>query len=141
MRRPVRFASEAMLHQQVCDYLRLRYPYTVWRTDFAAGLKLPPQVAIRHKRLQSSAGFPDITIFEPSHVMYGEYPLLAIELKAEGVELYKKDGTLRANPHIEEQAEMLQKLRDRGYKAEFAVGFDQARNLIDQYLRGGTSLF
>ena len=36
--------------------------------------------------------------------------------------------------HIEEQAEMLKKLRERGYKAEFAVGFEEAKQIIDEYL-------
>lgn len=36
--------------------------------------------------------------------------------------------------HIEEQAEMLKELRHRGYKAEFAVGFEQAKQIIDDYL-------
>ena len=130
-----------MVHQQVCDYLKLRYPQVIFRTDFASGLKLPPQVAIRHARHQSSRAFPDIVIYEPSHVLYGDYPLLAIELKAEGVELYKKDGTLRKNEHFQEQAAMLQKLRDKGYKAEFSIGFEPTRKLIDEYLTGGSPIF
>jgi hypothetical protein len=130
-----------MVHQQVCDYLKMRYPAVIFRTDFASGLKLPPQVAIRHARHQSGRAFPDLVIYEPSHVLYGDYPLLAIELKAEGIELYKKDGTLRKNEHIEEQAAMLQKLRDKGYKAEFCIGFEPARKLIDEYLTGGSPLF
>lgn len=139
--RPIKFNSEAVVHQQVCDYLRMRYPYAIWRTDFAAGLKLPPAVAIRHARHQSSRAFPDIQIIEPSHALYGDYHELFIEVKAPDVILYKKDGTLRANPHVAEQAEMLQKLRERGHKAEFAIGFDQARKLIDEYLTGGSPLF
>lgn len=130
-----------MVHQQVCDYLRLQYPWAIWRSDFAAGLRLPPAVAIRHAKQQSSRAFPDITIFEKSHVLYGDYNALHIELKAPDVKLYKKDGSLRANEHVEEQADMLGKLRDRGYEAQFAVGFDEARKLIDLYLRGGTSVF
>ena len=37
--------------------------------------------------------------------------------------------------HIEEQAEMLEKLRARGYRAEFGVGFDGCKKIIDNYLR------
>ena len=129
------------MHQQVCDYLKLRYPQVIFRTDFASGLKLPPAVAALHSRLQSDKSWPDLQIAEPSHVLYGNYSNLYIELKAPDVVLYKQDGKLRKNPHIEAQAEMLQKLRDRGYKAEFAVGFDAARKLIDEYLTGGSPLF
>ena len=130
-----------MVHQQVCDYLKLRYSGVLFRTDFAAGIKLPPNVAVQHSRLQSSKSWPDLQIVEPSHVLYGDYKGLFIELKAPDVVLYKQDGTLRKNEHIESQAEMLQKLRDRGYKAEFAVGFDAARKLIDEYLTGGSPIF
>lgn len=140
-RRVVKFGSEQMVHQQVVDYLKLRYPWALFRTDFAAGLKLPAPVAIRHAKLQSGKSWPDLHIAEPAHVLYGEYHGLFIELKGEGVQLYKKDGSLRANEHTEAQAEVLAKLRDRGYKAEFAVGFDQARELIDLYLTGGKPTF
>lgn len=140
-RRVVKFGSEEMVHQQVVDYIKLRYPWAIFRTDFASGLKLPAPVAIRHARLQSERAFPDLTIYEPAHVLYGDYPLLAIEIKGECVELYKKDGTLRKNEHVEEQAVMLQKLRDRGYDAHFAIGFNQARELIDLYMTGGKPTF
>lgn len=32
------------------------------------------------------------------------------------------------------QAEMLERLRAQGYKATFAVGFDQAKQIINSYL-------
>ncbi|WP_156424553.1 hypothetical protein [Arthrobacter sp. EpRS71] len=64
-----------------------------------------------------------------------------MELKREGTVIYKQDGTLRKDEHLEEQAIMLQRLRDRGYKAEFAVGFQEARKLIDEYLTGGSPIF
>ena len=57
-----------------------------------------------------------------------------LELKAEGTRLYKKDGTLRKNKHIEEQAEILDKLNKSGYYARFAVGYDQAIRIITNYL-------
>lgn len=37
--------------------------------------------------------------------------------------------------HIEEQAEMLEKLRARGYKAEFGIGLEECKKIIDEYLR------
>jgi hypothetical protein len=141
MRRPVKYNSEAMLHQQITEYLKIRYSYVLFRTDFAAGLKLSMPQAVLHKKLQASRAWPDLQIAERSHVLCGEYTGLFIELKAEGVTLYKKDGTLRKDEHLEEQAAMLQRLRDRGYKAEFAIGFAEARKLIDEYLTGGSPLF
>ena len=140
-RRPYRYNSEAVLHQQVTEYLKIKYPAVLFRTDFAAGLKMSMPQAILHKKLQASKAWPDLQIAERSHPPYGDYPVMYIELKAEDVKLYKKDGTLRSNPHVEEQAAMLQRLRDRGYKAEFAVGFGEARKLIDEYLTGSSSVF
>lgn len=86
--------------------------------------------AVRHKRLQSGRAWPDLFIAEPRGSKHG----LFIELKATNI--FKKDGTLRANPHVAEQEEMLKQLRSRGYRAEFAVGFAAARQLVDSYLSG-----
>ncbi len=36
--------------------------------------------------------------------------------------------------YIEEQAGVLEKLRQRGYRAEFAVGLDAALDIITEYL-------
>ena len=62
----------------------------------------------------------------------GHYCGLFIELKAKTI--YKKDGSLLANDHVAEQKTMLEWLETRGYMARFAVGFDEAKKLIDDYL-------
>lgn len=64
---------------------------------------------------------------------------LFLELKKEGTRLKKKNGEW-ATEHINEQAEMLEELRKRGYCAEFAVGFGEAKKIIDDYLMGIVSL-
>jgi hypothetical protein len=61
---------------------------------------------------------------------------LFLELKREGTRIYKKDGTLVADQHIREQHTLLVELERRGYMACFAVGFDQAKQIIDEYLGG-----
>lgn len=58
---------------------------------------------------------------------------LYIELKKEGTHLKKKNGDW-ATEHIAEQAKVLEDLRSRGYCAEFAVGFEEAKKIIDEYL-------
>lgn len=130
--------SEATLHQQVCDYLRLRYPHVLFRTDMAAGMKLSPGMAIRHKRLQSGRAWPDLFIAHVNRTGSLVVCGLFLELKREGVRIYKKDGSLVSDPHIQEQAAVLERLRERGYKAEFGVGFDQCRLIIDEYLEDAT---
>lgn len=60
---------------------------------------------------------------------------LFLELKKEGTRLQKKNGEW-STEHIAEQAKILEKLRQRGYCAEFAIGFDEAKKIIDEYLGG-----
>ena len=61
---------------------------------------------------------------------------LMIELKKEGTRIFKKDGTLVADEHIREQFDMLEDLRRRGYAAEFGIGFENTKKIIDDYLGG-----
>ena len=63
-----------------------------------------------------------------------KYAGLMIELKKAGTRIYRKDGRLVSDAHIREQFDMLEQLRQRGYKAEFACGFDEAKKIIDEYL-------
>ncbi len=121
--------AEGRLHEKVCDYLRLRYPGVIFRTDFAAGIKMTMGQAIRHKRLQYSRAYPDLFVAEPRNGQSG----LFLELKA--ADIYKKDGNLKTSDHLKAQDEMLYALRARGYTAHFAIGFDHAKKLIDAYLR------
>lgn len=93
-------------------------------------MKLSIGMAARHRRLQSGRAWPDIFIYHPSNGYYG----LALELKADGVRVYLKNGELAANEHFREQAEVLQQLQDRGYQATFAAGWDEAKAVIDDYL-------
>ncbi len=145
MRRIKKFNSELNLYQQIATYLQLQYPDVIYRFDLAADLKLTPGQAIRHKKLHPKRGYPDLFIAQskeicwmevgdkliPTRWIYGLY----IELKKDGTRLKKKDGSW-ASEHIAEQAEALEKLRQVGYKAEFAVGFEQAKQIIDEYLKG-----
>lgn len=121
-------SKEGILHKQVCDYLRLQYPTTIFRTDFAAGAKMTFGQAARHKRLQSGRAYPDLFIAEAKKGWHG----LFIELKA--VNIYTLKGKLKSDKHLLEQDQMLDRLQSKGYKAEFAVGFDHARAIIDNYM-------
>lgn len=122
--------SERTLHRAVCDYIRLQYPDVIFNTDLSGATKLTVGQAVALKSLRSGRGFPDLVIYEPRDGWYG----LFIELKQEGTKLTKKNGD-SATVHIEEQTNMLIELNDRGYKAEFAVGFDEAKTIIDNYLK------
>ena len=130
--------KEELLHLKVCDYLRKNYPDVLFRTDFSSGMKMSPGQAAKHKKFQKSRAWPDLFIAESGVVEFKEDGLIAHLRKngmfLDGVKLYKKDGTLRKNKHIEEQAEILDKLNESGYYARFAVGYDQAIRIITDYL-------
>lgn len=94
---------------------------------------------MRQKRLQGGRrSWPDMFIAEPRTHRAGAdtyyYNGLFIELKRPGVKIYTKYGELVANKHIREQETVLEQLRQRGYVAEFACGFDEAKKIIDEYL-------
>jgi hypothetical protein len=141
--------KESNLHYQVAQYLKLAYPRLIFRTDFSAGAKMTMGQAVRHKSLQSGRAYPDIFIARPKKFKNGEwYHGLFIELKRDGTKLKRdKNGTkiLQGDTkvrlvfdwfdkHIEEQADVLYALEQEGYKAVFAVGFEEAKRIIDHYL-------
>ena len=143
MRRIPKYSSEHSLYEQIARYLQLQYPNIIYRFDIAADLKLTPGQAAKHKRLHPKRGYPDLFIAEPSTNIWNnpvrEWGLhfgLYIEIKTESNSPYKKDGTFKKDKHLEEQAEMLENLRASGYRAEFGVGFDECKQIIDEYLRG-----
>lgn len=148
MRRLPKYNSEHNLYEQVARYLQLQYPDVIYRFDIAADLKLTPGQAAKHKRLHPERGYPDLFIAKPKEVkvktaLGGGYILveaktlsgLYLEIKTESNSPYKKDGTLKKDQHLEEQAKMLEKLRARGYRAEFGVGFEGCKQIIDEYFK------
>lgn len=132
--------TELELQAQVADYLRLQYPSVLFHSDFGSGIKLTMGQAIKQKRLQGGRrSWPDMMVAETvlkrrEDGTYTAYSGLFVELKKEGTRIFKKDGTLVSDAHIREQFDMLEQLRRRGYMAEFACGFDEAKKIIDEYL-------
>lgn len=133
--------TEAELQSQVAIYLRMKYPDVIFHSDFGSGVRLRPHQA-RMQKIQNGGrrAWPDMFIAHPVEVDHGQpswrkYAGLFIELKKDGTRLKKKDGSW-ASEHIAEQAAMLSELQHRGYMADFAIGFDQATRLIDEYLGG-----
>ena len=121
--------SEAKLHAQVCDYIRLQYPKALFNSD-ASGLRLTMGQAIKMKRLRSSRGYPDLMIYEPRRDYHGFF----IELKREGEKLFNRKGDWRTD-HLREQADMISDLKNRGYYATFGIGFEDAKLQIDKYMK------
>ena len=122
--------KEEFLHLKVCDYLRKNYPDVLFRTDFSSGMKMSPGQAAKHKKFQKSRAWPDLFIAESNTLASG----LFLEIKAENVIVFNRNGKIRKNKHLIEQDKMLKELRKKGYRARFAIGYNQAIFEIQQYL-------
>lgn len=160
VRRIKKFNSEENLQIQVVDYLRLQYPNVLFHSDYGSGINLTIGQAVIQKRLNGGRrAWPDMFIarhkmlpvaneYAPNGYDVRCFGGLFLEIKKDGTKLkrekdckniLKGDTKLRKagdwwDKHIEEQAEKLEQLRNEGYKAEFAVGFEQAKKIIDEYL-------
>lgn len=100
----------------------------MFRTDkdgqFAKGSALWDKARQKGKR-----GFPDLIIANK----IGAYNGLVIELKKEGISVFKKDGSLRSDEHLQDQSWWLAWFSDMGCYTRFAIGFDEAKEMIDNY--------
>ena len=126
--------QEEQIQIQVSHYLRLQYPNVIFTFD-AAGLRLPIGLAVKAKKMRSGRGLPDMLILEPSITPSGKvYHGLFLELKVNYNDVYLKNGELRKNKHIGEQANNLYELNRKDYYATFAFGFNGAKGVIDNYM-------
>ena len=122
--------AEENLQLRVCKYLRESWPGVHFVCDYAAGIKLTKQQAIKAAKMRSADKLPDMYIFASR----GGFSGLIVELKTEG-KLRLKDGQINNQAHTQAQAERLAELRTEGYKAEFAEGFYEAVEIISEYLK------
>jgi hypothetical protein len=121
--------TERRIHTRLCAYLRERYPNVRFITTLDG--EYFGQFQAQHVRaLQWGAGAPDLLIFQPNGKYYG----LALELKRDTANPFKKDGKLKKNEHIQEQADWLDYLQEVGWRALFAVGYENAMDIIDEYM-------
>jgi hypothetical protein len=126
-----KYSLEYILCRKIAYYIRAQYPNILFHFDYA-GNNLSKAQSGMMKAIQGRRGWPDLFIAEPGNRF--KYHGLFIEIKAEGTRVFKKNGQI-ADEHLKEQYDMLLELESRGYMAEFAVGFDQAKQLIDKYLK------
>lgn len=128
---------EYQLCKQIAAYLRLKHPKIIYHFDLT-GLSLSKAQAGMAKAIQYGRGFPDLFIAQAAPRKEGDkivcYNGLFLELKAEGTRLLKKDGSI-ATPHLVEQYDMINRLRNAGYRAHIVVGYDQAVRIIEEYLK------
>ena len=122
--------KEQELQIAVSTYIKMQYPNVIFTSE-SAGINLKFHQAIINKKCRSGNGLPDLWILEASNGYNG----CLIELKKEGTKLFKKDGELLRDAHLFEQYNTILKLREKGYYSDFAVGFENAKKVIDNYLK------
>lgn len=146
--------QEEVIQEKVANYLVQNYPDVLFHSDYGSGVKLTKYQSAKQKRLNGGRrAWPDMIIAAPVYEMNipitpipvsGGYGLF-LELKKEGENLYAQrklndpsklslDGRVYADKHLKEQADVLYKLRQAGYCAEFAIGYDEAISIIANYL-------
>lgn len=126
--------KESDLQIKVADYLRYKYPHVLFHSDFGSGIKMTKGQAVKQYRQNGGRrGWPDMFIAQPVGIDGKTICGCFIELKKEGTRIYKKDGS-PATPHIAEQLKVLEELGQRGYYCYIVAGFDQAKEVIDDYL-------
>lgn len=135
------------MQMMVCRYLKMQYPNVIFRSDFGSGYYFGADsraraAAGRQRAMQSSRSWPDLFIYHPTVVQGKEGPRkfygCALELKKDGTTIIvtrgERKGHLTSDPHIQEQFLMLKELARLGYYSNFAVGFDEAKKIIDWYM-------
>ena len=125
--------KEQDIYNQLSTWLKLQFPNLIWRWDFSAGQKMSVGMAMRMKKMQCGVSYPDLFIAKP----IGKYAGCYIEVKLPDTDIYqKRDGLKFSTPHIQAQAECMERLRKEGYYAEFGRGFENCRQQIEFYLTG-----
>jgi hypothetical protein len=115
---------ESILAKRVSAYLLTTYPSVPFRFDLAADQRTTIGVARKNKAIHGkwSKGHPDVTIFQATK----KYGALFIELKA--------TKTVHNSEHTRRQRAYHEVLKLQGYQADFACGFEEAKEMIDNYM-------
>ena len=123
--------DEHRMQDIIVAYLKAQYPNLRFISTLVGESNTNKRVRSRNSRLQSHKGQPDLIIFYPNIIDGEFFAGLALELKKSDAKIYKKDGSLRKNAHIEDQAEWLEYLGKCGIYADFAVGLEESIEIKD----------
>ncbi len=116
---------ESLIATRVANYLKTTYSNICFRFDLVDQL---PTIGSRRKNKELhgsmfATGFPDL-------VVYGYGKPLFIELKKD-----TKSGNVPNTAHTRRQTAFHNHLRGFGYECDFAVGYEQAVEQIDKYMK------
>jgi len=120
-------SPEYQIYRAIALYMGYTYPGVIYRFDMA-GNNLSRAAAGKNKAIQyhPAEGYPDLAIYFGGTAIF-------LEIKADGVRIHKKDGH-PASDHINNQIKWLHRIREAGFEASFAIGFDNAQTLIDSFM-------
>jgi hypothetical protein len=121
--------AEEKLHFAVADYVKLAYPDVIFISD-SSGVRVSPGTAKKLKRTRSNHTHIDIYFLEPRKGKCG----LFLELKAVDIYQKKNPELFLKSDHVNDQDRTIKMLNKKHYKACFAIKFDQAKQIIDEYL-------
>ena len=124
--------KEQKIAIQLSQWLQKEHKNLLWRFDIAADLKLTIGQATKNKELNPHKKYPDFFLAETTYIHGGLY----LELKTSRDEVFnKKNGEMKKSEHVQGQRIMLEILKCKGYKAEFAFGLEDAKRQISQYIK------
>ncbi len=120
--------KESDIYEQLAQYMNLQYPQVMYHFDLA-GVNNPSRYTRNMYGRLNKRAWPDLFV----SIRGVQHIGLFIEIKNKSP--YLKDGiTLKADEHLREQALVLEQLQACGYKAVFGTGFDECKQIIDEYL-------
>ena len=122
---------EHKIAKDLSKWLQDEHKNLIWRFDLAADLKLTIGQAKKNKELNPHKKYPDFFLCEPTKGYAGLY----LELKKDRFEVFNKNGEMKKSEHIQGQRIMRDTLRLKGYKAEFALGLEDAKRIITEYIK------
>jgi hypothetical protein len=115
----------------LCRYIRLQYPKALLFTDLAGVNLTSHKARSKYKQRNPNKGWNDLIIFQKCD---GVGSALMLEFKSSKVKLTA--AKVAKDPHLREQRALHLRLIEQGYYAVFAVGLDEAMEVVDAYLKG-----
>ena len=114
----------------LCRYIRLQYPKALLFTDLAGVNLASHKARAKYKQRNPNRGWNDIIIFKRCE---GVGSALMIEFKSSKVKLTA--AKVAKDKHLKEQRALHLRLIEEGYYAVFAVGLDEAIEVVDAYFK------
>jgi len=125
-------AKREWTHQlNFCKWLKQTHPEIRFRSDVQSAGKLSAQMQNIMQILDPFSGWPDVSIW----VARSPYCGLMIEMKRENSGAILKDGSLSKGKHVQNQHQVHEFLRGLGWKVEIAEGCEEAKKVLESYLK------